>query len=1328
MGGTNKGHYFLAGGGEMGELTRAKDWSKTPLGDVEGWPQSLRTTLSLLLNSKFPMFLWWGKELTCFYNDAYRPSLGENGKHPNILGQKAEDAWPEIWPIIHPMIEQVMAGDGSTWSENQLIPIFRNGKIEDVYWTFSYSPVYDESEKITGVLVICNETTENVTTLKKLEESNSRYLNNIIQAPTAMCIFRGKDHVVEIANDKMLEIWGKRKEEVINKPIFEGLPEAKGQGLESMLDEVYETGKKFIANERPVNLPRNGKLELIYVNFVYEALKEADGTISGVVAIAIEVTEQVISRSKIEESEHKVRAVVENAPFAIGVYVGEEMRIELANQSIINIWGKGNDVIGKSFQEILPELSNQLIFEQIKNVFVTGQAFHNTNTALDLIVDGKLGTYYFDYSFIPLYDLSGNIYAVMNTGADLTDLYLAKKRIEESEQDLQSMVLQSPIGICLLDAATLVTEIVNESFIEVAGKRRDEIAGKYYWDTFAEAKPYYEAALKNVVDTGVPFYANEVEMMLIRHGREEIIYVTFVYAPLKNKEGEVKKIAVWVLDNTQQVIARQKIEEADKRFRNTVKQAPVGITILRGADYMVEMANEAYLELVGREETTFVGKPLFESLPEVKEVVGSLLDNVFKTGIPYHGNEVAVPINKYGKQEISYFDFLYHPLKEIDGDISGIIVTVTDVSEKVEARKKTEQNEQRLNIIVEASELGTWELNAKTREPKYSRRYLEILGGYKEDIKLTHEQLLRHLHPDDMPVREQAFKEAFSTGHLHYEARVIWLDNSIHWMEGKGNVFYDADNQPDKLIGTIRDITQIKKHQQELEESEKRFRNLVMQSPVPKAILRGKDMVIEMANVTLLKNIWRKKESDVQGYKLFEVFPELKQQKYAALLDEVYTTGKVHAESEALLLVNGDDGPHAFYVDFEYAPLRESDNSISGIKITAIDVTEKVEARKKIEESEKRFRSLTESIPQLIWETDENGNALFASGKWLEYTGIRPAGEAEWRSMIHPDDFEENANTWSHSLATGEIYRSDVRVRSKDGNYRWHAIIGEPVFDKDNKIIKWVGAFTDIHTEKAFTQELEKQVAKRTKELEQKNIDLENMNKELQSFAYISSHDLQEPLRKIQTFATLIVEKESQNLSENGKDKFRKMQNAAQRMQTLINDLLTYSRTNTNERKFEKTDLSLIINEVNEDLKEELEQKNARIESEEVGEVNIIPFQFRQLLYNLVSNSLKFSKAGTPPLIKIKTEIVSGQSFNKYLAKETNYCHISISDNGIGFEPQYSKKIFEVFQRLHGRTEYTGTGIGLAIVKKIVENHNGFITAKGEPGEGATFDIYIPVK
>ncbi len=153
---------FLQGGGEMGALTRAYNWEETSLGGPAHWPQSLRTTISIVLNSCFPMFIFWGPELLCFYNDAYRPSLGNNGKHPDALGKPAVTIWPEVWTVIKPLIDQVMAGGPAIWREDQLIPIYRNGHLEDVYWTFSYSPVRDESNAVGGVLVTCTETTEKV--------------------------------------------------------------------------------------------------------------------------------------------------------------------------------------------------------------------------------------------------------------------------------------------------------------------------------------------------------------------------------------------------------------------------------------------------------------------------------------------------------------------------------------------------------------------------------------------------------------------------------------------------------------------------------------------------------------------------------------------------------------------------------------------------------------------------------------------------------------------------------------------------------------------------------------------------------------------------------------------------------------------------------------------------------------------------------------------------------------------------------------------------------------------------------------------------------------
>ena len=263
------------------------------------------------------------------------------------------------------------------------------------------------------------------------------------------------------------------------------------------------------------------------------------------------------------------------------------------------------------------------------------------------------------------------------------------------------------------------------------------------------------------------------------------------------------------------------------------------------------------------------------------------------------------------------------------------------------------------------------------------------------------------------------------------------------------------------------------------------------------------------------------------------------------------------------------------------------------------------------------------------------------------------------------------------------------------------------------------------------------ELAFQNEEKEKRAVELSIANKELQAFSYVSSHDLQEPLRKIQIFTTIILENENENLTENGKYNFKRIQSAVGTMRQLIDDLLSFSRINAAERKFEKTDLDVIIAEIKAELKENIEEKHATIQATELGLCNIIVFQFRQLMYNLISNALKFTKPDVPPHIIIKSSIIKGDKLRnaclnykvgqKNFLPEKNYYHISIRDNGIGFEPHYSERIFELFQRLHRKEEYAGTGIGLSIVKKIVENHNGIIRATGQLNKGATFDIYIPI-
>lgn len=348
---------------------------------------------------------------------------------------------------------------------------------------------------------------------------------------------------------------------------------------------------------------------------------------------------------------------------------------------------------------------------------------------------------------------------------------------------------------------------------------------------------------------------------------------------------------------------------------------------------------------------------------------------------------------------------------------------------------------------------------------------------------------------------------------------------------------------------------------------------------------------------------------------------------------------------------------------------------------------------------------------------------------------------------------------------TGEIYTgTDIPISlATDENQapelRYFNFSYQPVRDENKKIYSILVFGYEVtalvlaknikeELDQKYMHELEEKVKLRTDELQIANQDLVVNNeelgimiKELESFTYVASHDLQEPLRKIQTFANRLLDKETDHLSETGKDYFARMQKAAMRMQQLITDLLAFSRVSTGERKFEKTNLNNIVADVKNDFKEVIEEKKATIEATGLGSVRTIKFQFRQVMQNLIGNALKFSYPGRAPHITIKSENVLGAKLNKEQADllsdqtglslnkldpETIYCHITVSDNGIGFEPQYKSRIFELFQRLHGKEAYKGTGIGLSIVKKIVDNHKGFVTASSELDKGSTFHVYLP--
>ena len=677
----------------MAVLTRNFNWATTPVGPPERWSNTLRTVVSMMLHSDFPMFLWWGPDMIQFYNDAYRPSMGHSGKHPTALGQTGKECWPEIWDTIYPLIRQVQVTRKSFFIEDQLIPIFRNGRLEDVWWTFSYSAIIGESGDVAGVLVICNETTKNVEAVEQLK----------------------------------------------------------------------------------------------------------------------------VSRLKQEENQARIQALVASAPFPIAVYEGREMRISMANQAIVDVWGKGDEWIGNTYYALLPELASQQIYPALDSVFTTGIPFHARNQQVDLVVNGKLTQFYFNYSFTPLFDSSGKVYGVLNTAADVTDLNIVKQRLEQSEANFRNMIVQAPVAMC----------------------------------------------------------------------------------------------------------------------------------IMTGPDHVVEIANDLMIELWGKPKEAVMNKPIFQGLPDAREQgLEKLLHDVYHTGVPFKASERPVELIRKGKVDIVYQNFVYEPYRDSDGKIVGVLA-----------------------------------------------------------------------------------------------------------------------------------IT--------------------------------------------------------------------------------------------------------------------------------IDVTDQVSARMKIEEI----------------------------------------------------------------------------------------------------------------------------VADRTAALETSNKDLQRSNAELAQFAYIASHDLQEPLRKIRTFAQMLEKSLAGVRPDLSKEYLDKIQTSSRRMESLIRDVLTYSEVNKETELFTDVDLNTIVDDVKSDFEVAIEQGQASITFDRLPVIEAIQLQMSQLFSNLISNALKFAKPGVTSRVEITSSQPSDADLrNAGLSTGKEYCLIKVSDNGIGFDQAFSDRIFHIFQRLHRKAEFEGTGIGLAICKKIVLNHEGSISAEGTQGHGATFSIILPLK
>ena len=672
--------------------------------------------------------------------------------------------------------------------------------------------------------------------------------------------------------------------------------------------------------------------------------------------------------------------------------------------------------------------------------------------------------------------------------------------------------------------------------------------------------------------------------------------------------------------------------------------------------------------------------------------------------------------------------------KNKEGQVHIIIGTEQDITERQNLVLKLQESESLYKQAQALAKLGNWSMNLETDEFNWSDEMYNIYE-IKKDEALTIKMWADFIHPDEREDVVEYLKECIKnkTSYEKHHRIVLRKSGKIKMLHRKGEFIYNDAGKAIKLVGTTQDVTQQFHIQQQLKENQTFIRKIADATPSIIGafnIHTGKYTFISEGLKKLLG--YDAQEVKEKGAAFFtsiihpdDLSPMI--EKNAAAVREANMPGNKDNNDlvEFIYRMRHIDGAYLWFHTYGTVFDRNANGAVEHVLNISLDVTDQYEAIKTIEEQEHFIEHIADASPTVLYVYDIRTDSFAYVNKEIYFVlgftreEILAMGSEVVQLLYHPDDIQllpERKLSSKKIAETDIMLQYECRIKNKEGEWQWF-LVREVVFktDEQGNVLQIVGAALDISRRK----EMEKTLLQNSFQLEQSNASLEE-------FAYVASHDLKEPLRKISTFGDRLVASQTDNLTPEGKLYLNKIVDASHRMQTMINDLLAISMISGN-KSFETYSLQKIWDETLQTLEYKIEQKNAIVKADKLPEANIIPSQFRQLFQNLLSNSLKFVREDVQTVITVRCKHLKAHEVTHYqLGAGNNFLKLEFSDNGIGFENEFAGRIFAIFQRLHGRSEYEGSGIGLAICKKIVEHHGGVIYASGIPDEGATFTIILP--
>lgn len=689
-------------------------------------------------------------------------------------------------------------------------------------------------------------------------------------------------------------------------------------------------------------------------------------------------------------------------------------------------------------------------------------------------------------------------------------------------------------------------------------------------------------------------------------------------------------------------------------------------------DFTIVAENRAHAALAGVDPKDIIGKPLLKAFPTppkhfkesgIPQVLKSLR-TVIKTKQPNTMPALHYDVrDPSGKLIEKYWRVTNHPVLDAEGKLALIYQTTEDITDEVTFKANLKQREQQLNEALSSGLIGTW-LWDITQNIVVGDKYMAAMFGIPEKLAaagMSPSRFTASVHPDDRLRIKQEVAHALKKGnHFVSEYRTMREDGTTRWVLARGRVERDPKGMPVQFPGVLVDITDRKNMELNLS-------YLARAGAVLSASLDYKKTLQAIAKLAV---------PDIADWCVIEILDD------EDILQTVVIAHKDPAKVKWAVELRKQQGPTDLSADTGVARVIKTGEYEYYPDITDAMLVATAKSKRELKLLRDIGFSSVIIVPIIVSDRPVGAISLVSSEQKRHYT------------QSDLEMVQELASRASIAMTNASLYHSAQ---------------------------KELAARRRLEEElRVANEELEQRVIERTRQLEETNVSLRRSNQELQDFAYVASHDLQEPLRKIQAFGNLLEEEFGKQLGD-GRDYLERMRSAAARMSALIEDILSFSRVTTKARKFTSVNLNTVAGEVLEDLETRIQDTKAKVHIDKLPTIDADAMQIRQLFQNLIANALKFHRPETTPVVTVSASTEISQEDRQ------RYCTIRVEDNGVGFDEKYLDRIFAVFQRLHSRDSYEGTGIGLAVCRKIVERHGGTITATSKPGSGAVFTVTLPV-